>query len=98
MIPKAPPPGLRAKRARVGSERIYVFSYPIEPPPAADLSPAEHAVARLVVEGKSRREIAEARGVALSTVHKQIESAFRKLGVGSRSELVAKLLGGQLEE
>lgn len=94
MIPKAPPPGLRAKRARVGSERIYIFSYPIEAPPVADLSRSELAVARLVVEGKSRREIAEARGVAHSTVNKQIESVFRKVGVGSRSELAAKLLGG----
>ncbi|MBI3205755.1 MAG: response regulator transcription factor [Myxococcales bacterium] len=95
MIPKAPPRSLRVKRARAGSERVYIFSYPIEAPPVAALTPAELAVVQLVVGGQSRREIAESRGVALSTVHKQIESAYKKLGVGSRSELAAKLFGGR---
>ncbi|MCC6899505.1 MAG: response regulator transcription factor [Polyangiaceae bacterium] len=94
MIPKAPPRSLRVKRARAGSERVYIFSYPIEAPPAPDLTPAELAVVRLVVGGQTRREIAESRGVAVSTVHKQIESAYKKLGVSSRSELAAKLFGG----
>ena len=49
---------------------------------------AEAATLALVLEGKSNREIARTRGVAERTVANQIASAFRKLGVRSRSELL----------
>lgn len=94
MIPKSPPAGLRATRLRVGGERVYLFTYPAPGEPAQDLSRAETAVVRLLLEGLTRAEIARRRRVSASTVNKQVESAFKKLGVGSRSELAARLLAG----
>jgi DNA-binding CsgD family transcriptional regulator len=51
------------------------------------LSPAELEVARLAVSGMANRAIALRRGSAPRTVANQLATVFRKLGVGSRSEL-----------
>lgn len=60
-------------------------------PGDAGLSPSEQAVARGIREGQSNQAIARARGTAERTVANQVQSIFRKLGVASRAELVAKL-------
>ncbi len=57
------------------------------------LTPAEGEVVSGVIDGLSDREIAAGRGVAVRTVSNQLRSAFRKLGVRSRAELVARVHG-----
>jgi DNA-binding CsgD family transcriptional regulator len=77
-----------------------LFSVPLEEyasAPAAfdevakNLTPAEGAVVELASRGYSNAEIAKRRTTAISTAKKQLESAYRKLGVGSRAELVSLL-------
>jgi hypothetical protein len=46
----------------------------------------------LVLQGHSRQQIAHKRGVALQTVNNQLASAFARLGVESRHELVDRVL------
>jgi DNA-binding NarL/FixJ family response regulator len=53
------------------------------------LSGAEQAIVEAVLRGRSNREIAEERGTSVRTVANQMASIFRKLCVGSRSELAA---------
>jgi DNA-binding CsgD family transcriptional regulator len=78
-------------------ERFVFLSEPNEVPTSsrrAGLTAAEEAVAQLAVFGLSNAEIAEARGASLSTVANQLASVYRKLGVGSRIELIAALDAG----
>jgi DNA-binding CsgD family transcriptional regulator len=93
-------PASRGLRFRWGTTDLVLFSIPLEehaPAPAgldkvaANLSPAEGAVIELASRGYSNAEIAKRRATALSTTKKQLESAYRKLGVGSRAELVSLL-------
>lgn len=62
------------------------------------LAPAELAVVRLLIEGMSYAEIAEARETSIRTVANQVASGFRRLGVSGRAELLCLLarwgLGG----
>ena len=55
------------------------------------LSPAERAVAGLASLGRSDAEIARQRGASARTVENQLQSAYRKLGVHSRTELAARV-------
>jgi DNA-binding CsgD family transcriptional regulator len=63
--------------------------------PDAELSdwiaPAELAVVRLLIEGMSYAEIAEARETSIRTVANQVASGFRRLGVSGRAELLCLL-------
>jgi DNA-binding CsgD family transcriptional regulator len=99
--PAAPPPGLTADLLEIDGRTVLVISYPVadtaEPaPPPIDLpglSAAERQVVELLLQGHERAAIARLRGTALGTVHKQIERIYRKLGVRSRRELTARVLG-----
>ena len=53
----------------------------------AELSERELEVARLVVDRKTNREIAEELFVSLKTVEAHMRNLFRKLGVSSRAEV-----------
>jgi DNA-binding NarL/FixJ family response regulator len=59
------------------------------------LTPAERAVVHLVVTGRANREIAALRGSTESTVKHQLVSVYRKLGVDSRTRLMALILIGR---
>jgi DNA-binding NarL/FixJ family response regulator len=99
-IPKA----LRSAPLVVGSRAFVVLSYPIEgaarvngelispaeDDPRSTLTATERAVGQAVIGGMSSAEIAAARSRSVSTINKQIESLYRKLGVHSRSELCAR--------
>jgi DNA-binding CsgD family transcriptional regulator len=67
-----------------------VVSMPIVALPAS-LSTAEREVVRAVLAGRSNLEIADMRGTSAKTVGNQLHAIYRKLGVGSRSELAAML-------
>jgi DNA-binding NarL/FixJ family response regulator len=83
-----PPHGLTACVFEIGGERLVVLSHPITND-AEGLTPAEQEVVDGALAGKSNRRIAVERGRSVRTVANQIASAFRKLGVASRSELAA---------
>lgn len=97
-MPSCTPPDLatvRVSEIEVGGERCVVLSWPIEPvaraaPKRATLTAAERAVEALLLAGLSDAEIAELRGTTRSTVTKQVDAVFRKLGVKSRRELIAR--------
>lgn len=62
-----------------------------ENPPDGRLTDRERDAARLLITGLPVRRIAEELGVSLNTVKTQLRSLYRKLGVGSRQEAVARL-------
>jgi DNA-binding CsgD family transcriptional regulator len=68
-------------------DEYLVISYPTTA--HAAFTPSEREVLSLVALGQSNASIARARGVSRHTVANQIASAFRKLGIRSRSELAA---------
>src|SRR6266513_4296250 len=55
----------------------------------ARLTKREQHLARLVCDGRSNQEIADASGLSLETVKKHLHSIFYKLEVPSRSRLIA---------
>jgi DNA-binding CsgD family transcriptional regulator len=55
------------------------------------LSPAEYAVTRLLIEGKSYQEMAKLRATSKRTVANQLASAFHRLGISGRAELLCLL-------
>jgi DNA-binding CsgD family transcriptional regulator len=61
------------------------------------LAPAEHAVIGLLIEGHGYAEIAQARHTSIRTVANQVASAFRRLGVSGRAELLCLLARWGLE-
>lgn len=56
------------------------------------LSKAHGRVVHLLLEGLSDREIADRLGIARNTVHNHLREIYRKFGVHSRAELIARLL------
>jgi DNA-binding CsgD family transcriptional regulator len=61
-------------------------------PATSRLTPQEFQVARLVADGKSNRDIAAALFLSAKTVEFHITNIHRKLGSGSRAQLVRLLL------
>ena len=58
-----------------------------------NLSPREISVLELLVKGLAYKEVAAELGISYSTVHRHIDSIYRKLHVHSRTHAVAKYLG-----
>jgi len=56
------------------------------------LSRAEVSVARLLVEGKTHAEMSELRHTSTRTIANQLASAFAKLGVSGRAELLCRTI------
>jgi DNA-binding CsgD family transcriptional regulator len=57
------------------------------------LSPRELQIAQLIADGATNRLIASVLDISLWTVSTHIRRIFAKLGVNSRAEMVAHLLG-----
>ncbi|HEY8473398.1 MAG TPA: LuxR C-terminal-related transcriptional regulator [Natronosporangium sp.] len=64
---------------------------------AYDLSEREQQVTRLVARGAGTREIAAQLHLSVYTVQDYLKTIFRKVNVGSRGELVAKLYAEHFE-
>ena len=83
-------PALVAPAVHAAIAGLLVLSSPlgaaVERPP---LTPREKQILALVVMGYTNREIADQLVMAESTVKSHLFSAFRRLGVRSRSEAVA---------
>ena len=60
-------------------------------PTSTGLTPTEAQIARLVAEGRTNREVAEALFVSVHTVEANLKRVYRKLDVRSRTELARKL-------
>ena len=82
------------------SERLEVLRSEVAPSASllAALSDAERAVLTSLAGGASNAAIASARGVSVHTIANQVYAIFRKLGVQSRSEALAKLLGPETRD
>ncbi len=65
--------------------------------PLDQLSQQELQVTRHVVRGARNREVATALFLSPKTVEGHLSSAYRKLGIRSRTELVARLAGTNLD-
>ncbi len=61
------------------------------PPTPLELTPTEVEVARLVAEGHTNREVADALFLSPGTVQANLKRIYRKLDVRSRTELAARL-------
>jgi DNA-binding CsgD family transcriptional regulator len=87
------PRDLTAWRLKNGLREFALFELPAEAAIAVRiderLTPAEAEVARSMAAGLTNDEIALGRRTSSRTVANQVASIFRKLGVGSRRELVA---------
>lgn len=55
------------------------------------LTDAERDVVELLLEGRTNQEIADLRGRSYRTIANQLAAIYRKLGVASRTELIASL-------
>lgn len=53
------------------------------------LSPRERAVARLVVHGLPRLQVASVLAISVKTVNNHLSSVFQKLGIKRRAQLCA---------
>jgi two-component system, NarL family, nitrate/nitrite response regulator NarL len=80
-----PPPGLAALESSDGEVAILSFALP---PDGVTLSRAEIEVVTHILAGHSNAAIAALRKTSPRTVANQISNIYRKLGVGSRLELV----------
>jgi DNA-binding CsgD family transcriptional regulator len=86
------PAGLEVWRLDAGPDQFALLEWPCETAlPAGALSRAEREVLALLLDGSSNAEIAAIRNRSTRTIGNQVGSIFRKLGVGSRSELFAAL-------
>lgn len=87
-----PPRQLHARVLEIDGERYAVFEWPLERGEGwRTLTSAELEIVELLREGLTDRDIATRRGRTRSTITKQIDSVFRKLGVQSRRELATRL-------
>ena len=72
-----------------GHEWAVVSYAPARPSALAILTGSEMEVIDRWLSGRSMRSIASERGVTPRTIAKQISSAYSKLGVSSRAELLS---------
>lgn len=84
-------PKARLLRFRMGDSQYAVLSYDTAPRATTELTSAEREVLAGLVEGLSNADIAKRRRTSVRTVANQVASLFKKLDVGSRAELVARL-------
>jgi DNA-binding NarL/FixJ family response regulator len=71
-------------------------SRPAERSVSHPLGPREGAIARLLAQGKTYKEIAELLRMGLSSVGTRVKSVYLKLGVHSRLGLQQRLLASEL--
>jgi DNA-binding NarL/FixJ family response regulator len=90
-----PPPGLEVAIVNLDGDEFAILHFPVtSQTDLTGLSDAESEIANAIVKGMSNEEIARMRRTSNRTVAKQVASIFKKLGVGSRRELVARVRSG----
>lgn len=91
---------LREALMRVGAGQRFVapqvladaFAAPPPEPASTPFTPREADVVRLLVEGRSNREIAEALFVGEATIKTHLRNIYAKLGVSNRVQAVSAVL------
>jgi NarL family two-component system response regulator LiaR len=73
---------------------IQVASQP--PAPGHDLTPREHEVLALMVEGLNNPQIGERLVISVTTVRSHVSNVLSKLGVSNRAEAIALALRNKL--
>jgi DNA-binding CsgD family transcriptional regulator len=86
-----PNDALEVSTFEVAGERMAVIALPLSTLGGVPLTVAEHRVAVEILAGRSNAEIARTLGISLRTVASHVARLLKKLGVGSRAELAAKL-------
>ncbi|NMH89063.1 response regulator transcription factor [Flavivirga sp. Y03] len=71
---------------------IYIFSFKVthKKKGTYELSKQELNVKKLILEGKSNKDIADNLFISLSTVKTHITNIYSKLNVSNRTELISK--------
>jgi DNA-binding CsgD family transcriptional regulator len=87
----------RTIRVMTGAGDLVVVSFPVAGDGTGVLTDAERKVVALLLEGYANAEIATRRRASVHTIANQVASIFRKLGVGSRHELAARLVSDRTE-
>jgi DNA-binding CsgD family transcriptional regulator len=93
------PPPCRVSDIETGDgDRLYLVipergSSPDPGLSLAELPPSLRRVARLLADGLSDKEIAEACGLSFATVRTYVTRIFKRMGVHNRTELAARLRG-----
>lgn len=86
-----PPRALTAETFTLGGLELVVLKYSVASEASVpNLSKAERQVVKLLIQGLGTKDIARERGVSLNTVSNQLASIYRKCGVNSREELLAR--------
>ncbi len=87
------PRDFRWQELRVGGRSLLVASHSItdDDGTLGSLTGAQRHVVTLAAEGLTNDEIARVRGTTTRTVAKLLEVAYRRLGVHSRADVVARL-------
>lgn len=91
------PRDLRVTHCTLEGEHLVILSHPAVTSPdetLAMLSQAEREVVSYILDGFTQAEVAMLRGTSPRTIAKQLESAYRRLGVSSRAELLVLISGG----
>ncbi len=82
----------------LGDERIDVLAIDLVAPSAesvAELTATELEVAKLIARGWSNARIAASRGVSVSTIGKQVQRVFARLGTDNRSQVARIVARGR---
>lgn len=66
---------------------------PAPPPAPATLTPRERELVQHLIQGLSNQELAAVLGVTINTIKQHLKGIYSKLGVRTRAELVARMLG-----
>lgn len=82
---------VRVRSLRIGEDELVVIRVPLLAADLSGLPRAQRETAELLLAGLGNAEIARRRGRSERTVANQVAAIFRRFGVSSRAELVAKL-------
>lgn len=97
----APPAAARSSRTtlvcRPAGPSLVVVQLSRLPELSPDLSPREHTVAKLLLEGYGGVNVAAITGLSENTVRTYIRRVYRKLGVRNRADFVRRMLSNHPE-
>ncbi|WP_420333468.1 helix-turn-helix transcriptional regulator [Roseibium sp.] len=73
----------------LGAPLITVFETPCDTAFLSPLTPRQKEVARLLIDGKSNRDIAETCGISVATVKDHVHAVLQRLNLPSRGAVMA---------